>query len=186
MSQKVGRKLNVHHTREACNGPSRAGTIVSQSHSLTQAPHIKVYGLYSVEGQINWKIRFHPSILFLPPLSLKGLNGGATGLLPVLSKLSHLLLHILAAISKNMGKKRPAPVPSSCHSVVLGFGMVGSSAKHQLLFVRVCTRHGIASQADAVSAQLSQHHIQQLWKKKKKGKKVISSLLPIHEAIPIL
>jgi len=49
--------------------------------------------------------------------------------------------------------------------------MVGLSANHQLLFVRAHTQHGPtfqSPQADVVSAQLSQHHTQQLWKKKKK------------------
>lgn len=91
--------------------------------------------------------------------------GDATGLLPLLSKLSHILLHILAAIPKKMGKKPMFLSPARVAQGFWGLGMVGSSAKHQLLFVRVHTRHGSAfqsSQADAVSAQLSRHHTQWL------------------------
>lgn len=129
MSQKVGRKLNVHHTREACNGPSRAGTIVSQSHSLTQAPHIKVYGLYSVEGQINWKTRFHPSILFLPPLSLKGLNGGccwvAAGLVKALPSSA---AHSGCNFQEN-GQKETSPCPQLMS--LSGFGVWDGGIERQ-------------------------------------------------------
>ena len=73
---------------------------------------------------------------------------------------------------RKWARRRVQPLsPARLAQGIWGFGMVGWSAK--LLFVIAHTRHGTvfqSSQADVVSAQLSQHHTQRLWKKEKKKK----------------